>query len=85
MTNINTFYPESRKGWALGLNAGGGNLGVAVIQIVGLLVLGTAGALQPRIVLWVYLPLIVIGGARCRAADGQPGAPRATTPRPCAR
>ena len=62
MTNINTFFPESRKGWALGLNAGGGNLGVAVIQIVALIVLGTAGALQPRIVLWVYLPLIVIAG-----------------------
>ena len=62
MTNINAFYPESRKGWALGLNAGGGNLGVAVIQIVALLVLGTAGALQPRIVLWVYLPLIIIAG-----------------------
>jgi NNP family nitrate/nitrite transporter-like MFS transporter len=60
MTNINTFYPEARKGWALGLNAGGGNLGVAVIQLVGLLVLGTAGALQPRLVLWVYLPLIVL-------------------------
>ncbi|HEX9338835.1 MAG TPA: nitrate/nitrite transporter [Pseudonocardiaceae bacterium] len=60
MTNINTFYPEYRKGWALGLNAGGGNLGVAVIQLVGLLVLGTAGVLQPRIVLWVFLPLIVL-------------------------
>ena len=60
MTNINTFYPQSRKGWALGVNAGGGNLGVAVIQLVGLLVLGTAGLLQPRIVLWVFLPLIVL-------------------------
>jgi len=60
MTNINTFFPESRKGWALGMNAGGGNLGVAVIQLVGLLVLGTAGVLQPRIVLWVFLPLIVL-------------------------
>jgi NNP family nitrate/nitrite transporter-like MFS transporter len=60
MTNINTFYPESTKGWALGLNAGGGNLGVAGVQLIGLLVLGTAGALQPRIVLWVYLPLIVL-------------------------
>jgi NNP family nitrate/nitrite transporter-like MFS transporter len=60
MTNINTFYPERAKGWALGLNAGGGNLGVAGVQLVGLLVLGTAGALQPRIVLWVYLPLIVL-------------------------
>ncbi|HEX5113705.1 MAG TPA: nitrate/nitrite transporter [Pseudonocardiaceae bacterium] len=66
MTNINTFYPQSRKGWALGLNAGGGNLGVAVIMLVALLVLGTAGALQPRVVLWVYLPLIVIG-AVCSA------------------
>ncbi|HEX3790691.1 MAG TPA: nitrate/nitrite transporter [Pseudonocardiaceae bacterium] len=61
MTNINTFYPENRKGWALGLNAGGGNLGVAVVQLVALLVLATAGAMQPRVVLWIYLPIIVIG------------------------
>ncbi|HKN97992.1 MAG TPA: MFS transporter, partial [Pseudonocardiaceae bacterium] len=60
MTNVNTFYPESRKGWALGLNAGGGNLGVAGVQLVGLLVLGTTGAGHPRLVLWVYLPLIVL-------------------------
>ncbi|WP_158885424.1 MFS transporter [Amycolatopsis anabasis] len=60
MTNINTFYPERRKGWALGLNAGGGNLGVAVIQLVALLVLGTVGAASPRLVLWIYIPLIVL-------------------------
>ena len=60
MTNINTFYPEKHKGWALGLNAGGGNLGVAAIQLVGLLVIGTAGATAPRIVLYVYIPLIVV-------------------------
>jgi NNP family nitrate/nitrite transporter-like MFS transporter len=60
MTNINTFFPERHKGWALGLNAGGGNLGVAVIQLVGLLILSTAGAAAPRLVLWVYLPLIVL-------------------------
>ncbi len=29
MANINAFYPLRLKGWALGLNAGGGNLGVA--------------------------------------------------------
>ena len=29
MTNINAFYPQRLKGWALGLNAGGGNIGVA--------------------------------------------------------
>ncbi|MDS0135018.1 MULTISPECIES: nitrate/nitrite transporter [unclassified Amycolatopsis] len=60
MTNINAFYPEKHKGWALGLNAGGGNLGVAAIQLVGLLVIGTAGATAPRLVLFIYLPLIVI-------------------------
>ncbi|MGY1743825.1 MULTISPECIES: nitrate/nitrite transporter [unclassified Blastococcus] len=60
MANINAFYPDRLKGWALGLNAGGGNLGVPVIQLVGLLVLATAGASHPRIVLWVYIPLIVV-------------------------
>ncbi|WP_438487729.1 MFS transporter [Streptomyces sp. S186] len=61
MTNINAFFPLRRKGWALGLNAGGGNLGVPVVQLLGLLVIGTAGAAQPRLVLAVYLPLIVLG------------------------
>jgi NNP family nitrate/nitrite transporter-like MFS transporter len=60
MTNINTFYPERAKGMALGLNAGGGNLGVAAIQLIGLLVIATAGATAPRIVLFVYIPLIII-------------------------
>ncbi|MCQ4083859.1 NarK/NasA family nitrate transporter [Streptomyces sp. RB6PN25] len=60
MTNINSFYPLRKKGWALGLNAGGGNVGVAVIQLVALLVIGTAGAMHPKIVLAVYIPLIVI-------------------------
>ena len=60
ITNINAFYPTRLKGWALGLNAGGGNLGVPVIQLLGLLVLATAGADHPRIVLCVYLPFIVI-------------------------
>ncbi|MGD3110411.1 nitrate/nitrite transporter [Streptomyces sp. YGL11-2] len=60
MTNINSFYPLRKKGWALGLNAGGGNIGVPVIQLLGLLVIGTAGAAQPRLVLAVYVPLIVL-------------------------
>ncbi|SDO03356.1 nitrate/nitrite transporter [Actinacidiphila guanduensis] len=60
MTNINAFYPLREKGWALGLNAGGGNVGVAAIQLVGLLVIGTAGAAHPRLVLAVYIPLIVV-------------------------
>lgn len=60
MTNINSFYPLREKGWALGLNAGGGNVGVAAIQLVGLLVIATAGAGHPRVVLAVYLPLVVV-------------------------
>lgn len=59
MTNINSFYPLREKGWALGLNAGGGNIGVAAIQLVGLLVIATAGAGHPRVVLAVYIPLVV--------------------------
>jgi MFS transporter, NNP family, nitrate/nitrite transporter len=60
MANINAFYPDRLKGWALGLNAGGGNLGVPVVQLVGLLVLATVGVEHPRVILLVYIPLIVI-------------------------
>jgi NNP family nitrate/nitrite transporter-like MFS transporter len=60
MTNINAFYPQRLKGWALGLNAGGGNLGVAVVQLVGLAVLATAGAAHPRLMVAIYIPLIVL-------------------------
>jgi NNP family nitrate/nitrite transporter-like MFS transporter len=34
MANISFFYPQRKKGLALGLNAAGGNLGVAVTQLV---------------------------------------------------
>ena len=60
MTNINAFYPARLKGWALGVNAGGGNLGVPAVQLVGLLVLATLGAQHPRAVVAIYIPLIVL-------------------------
>jgi NNP family nitrate/nitrite transporter-like MFS transporter len=60
MANINTLYPARLKGWALGLNAAGGNLGVATIQLVGLWVLATKGVDHPRFVVGVYIPFIVI-------------------------
>lgn len=60
MTNINAFFPDRAKGAALGINAGGGNLGVAVIQLVGLLIIATAGPDAPRLLLAVYIPLIVL-------------------------
>ncbi|MYY02804.1 MULTISPECIES: nitrate/nitrite transporter [unclassified Streptomyces] len=66
MTNINAFFPLRHKGWALGLNAGGGNIGVPVVQLAGLLVIGTAGAAHPRIVLGAYIPLILLA-AVCAA------------------
>lgn len=63
MTNINAFYPDRHKGRALGINAGGGNLGVAAVQLVGLLIIATAGADHPRVLLWIYIPLIVVSAA----------------------
>jgi NNP family nitrate/nitrite transporter-like MFS transporter len=89
MTNINAFYPDRLKGWALGLNAGGGNLGVPVIQLVGLLVLSTAGATHPRLVLYVYLPFIVLAAVGAAlvmdnlgTARNQPRAMREATREP---
>jgi NNP family nitrate/nitrite transporter-like MFS transporter len=34
MANISFFFPSARKGYALGLNAGLGHLGVAIVQLV---------------------------------------------------
>jgi NNP family nitrate/nitrite transporter-like MFS transporter len=34
MTNISFFYPDRMKGWALGLNAAGGNIGVSSVQLL---------------------------------------------------
>jgi MFS transporter, NNP family, nitrate/nitrite transporter len=89
MANINAFYPDRLKGWALGLNAGGGNLGVPVVQLVGLLVLATVGATQPRLVLFAYIPLIVIAAVGAALlmdnltnAKNQPKAMREATREP---
>ncbi|EXG81000.1 MFS transporter [Cryptosporangium arvum] len=64
MANINAFYPNRLKGMALGLNAAGGNLGVALVQVVGLIVLAAAGgvaaSVEPRLVPGLYLPLILV-------------------------
>ncbi|MEU9335498.1 nitrate/nitrite transporter [Streptomyces sp. NPDC048290] len=83
MTNITTFFPQRKQGWALGLNAGGGNLGVAVVQLVGLVVIATAGDTHPSHVIAVYLPLIALAGVLAAwkmdnvdAVRGAPGAQR---------
>ena len=75
MANISFFYPRAKKGHALGLNAGLGNLGVSVVQLVVPLVItvGVFGALggEPQTLsdggrLWlqnagfVWVPFIAI-------------------------
>lgn len=65
MSNINYFFPQKEKGWALGLNAAGGNLGVSVAQIVVPLAItlgaiGTGSALNLPLAGWIWVPLIVI-------------------------
>jgi NNP family nitrate/nitrite transporter-like MFS transporter len=70
MFNISFFYPEKKKGWALGTNAAGGNIGVAVAQlfvplaiIVGV---GYEAVRQPEHQVhlayagWMWVPLILV-------------------------
>jgi MFS transporter, NNP family, nitrate/nitrite transporter len=83
MTNINAFYPQRAKGLALGLNAGGGNLGVAVVQLIGLAVLAGAGAGHPRLLAGIYLPLIIL--AATAAALGMDNLPRSANRFPAMR
>jgi NNP family nitrate/nitrite transporter-like MFS transporter len=40
MANISFFYPDRAKGFALGLNAAGGNIGVSTVQLLIPIVLG---------------------------------------------
>jgi MFS transporter, NNP family, nitrate/nitrite transporter len=40
MTNISFFYPDRMKGWALGVNAAGGNIGVSSVQLLTPMLLG---------------------------------------------
>jgi NNP family nitrate/nitrite transporter-like MFS transporter len=63
MTNINAFYPDRLKGRALGLNAGGGNIGVAAVQLVALAVLATAGKGHPKTLVAIYIPLVLVAAA----------------------
>jgi NNP family nitrate/nitrite transporter-like MFS transporter len=60
LANVNAFYPQQRKGSALGLVAGIGNLGVAMVQVVGLVVLAVAGDRKPYWVFAFYLVLLVV-------------------------
>jgi MFS transporter, NNP family, nitrate/nitrite transporter len=77
MANISFFYPDRMKGWALGLNAAGGNIGVSSVQFLtpfligagwlGLYLvppLGTTGIyLQNAGLMWLPLIAVAVYGA----------------------
>lgn len=63
LANVDAFYPQRLKGLALGLTGGIGNTGVAVVQLVGLLVISTVGNRQPYWVCALYLVLLAVAGA----------------------
>jgi NNP family nitrate/nitrite transporter-like MFS transporter len=62
MANISYYYPQERKGAALGMNAAGGNIGVAVVQkMVPLVIaLGAGAALHLEYAGLVYVPLVLL-------------------------
>jgi MFS transporter, NNP family, nitrate/nitrite transporter len=57
MANISFFYPDRMKGWALGLNAAGGNVGVSSVQLLTpiLMSVGLINLYQASPVAGVYL------------------------------
>ncbi len=60
MANISFFYPEKEKGRALGLNAAGGNLGTAAVQLaVPLVIVAGAGIALERAGL-MMIPFILL-------------------------
>ena len=67
MTNISWFYPEKEKGWALGLNAAGGNIGVAVVQapfvVAAVVTAGVGIHLERAGLLYIPLALLAAGFA----------------------
>ncbi|MEU6108996.1 nitrate/nitrite transporter [Streptomyces albidoflavus] len=80
MANVNALYPQHLKGWALGVNAGGGNLGVPAVQLAGLAVLATAGAGHPRLLVLLYVPLVVGAAVAAALRMDDLRLPRATYP-----
>ena len=82
MANISFFYPDRMKGWALGLNAAGGNIGVSSVQLLTPILMGVGliNLYQATPVGGVYLPNaglmwvlpIVDRGVRRRLLHEQP-------------
>ncbi|MES5819487.1 MFS transporter [Streptomyces sp. RG80] len=62
MANITHFYPDSRQGAALGINAAGGNVGVSSVQLVIPFVIASLGLTAAGLV-WIPLVLLAALGA----------------------
>ncbi|MFC4062107.1 MFS transporter [Planomonospora corallina] len=62
MANITYFYPQSKQGAALGLNAAGGNIGVSSVQLVMPLIIGAFG-LAAAGLFWIPFILAAALGA----------------------
>ena len=67
MANISFFYPDREKGWALGLNAAGGNIGVSSVQLLvpivvqfSILPLSADQPIHLENAALIWLPLIVL-------------------------
>jgi NNP family nitrate/nitrite transporter-like MFS transporter len=62
MANITYFFPQKEKGWALGLNAAGGNLGTSVAQFAVpiAVTIGAGSALNISLAGWMWIPLILV-------------------------
>lgn len=74
MANISFFFPDREKGFALGLNAAGGNIGVSIVQFVVPIAIGYSllpGNVASEVHLenagLIWLPLIALSavGAYC--------------------
>lgn len=63
MANISFFYPEARKGTALGLNAAGGNIGTAAVQFAVPVVIAVGAGVSLERAGLIFVPLILAAAA----------------------
>jgi MFS transporter, NNP family, nitrate/nitrite transporter len=63
MANISFFFPEGRKGLALGLNAAGGNLGVAQTQLLVPVAISFGTGIDLAYAALMWMPLIILAAA----------------------
>jgi MFS transporter, NNP family, nitrate/nitrite transporter len=60
MANISFFYPEREKGKALGLNAAGGNIGTAAVQLAVPIVIAIGAGIHLERAGLMFIPLVLV-------------------------